>query len=68
MSHFGHINDMCTLTGLVTIVPIRCIWEAKNALMTLERPKTGIYILALHSTDDLVDLTNIAADAHLENL
>ena len=60
LSFFGEVYDMRTLTGLVTIITIRCIWKvAKNALMTLERPKTCIDILALHGADDLVDLTNI---------
>ena len=57
---FGLENDMSTLARLITVVTIGSIGHAKDALRTLQWPKSTINILTLKGANNLVDFPDIS--------
>ena len=57
---FGLDNDTSTLATLVSVVAIRSIRHAKDALRTLQRPKSAINVLNLNGRNNLVNFFHIS--------
>ena len=57
---FGLDNDTSSLATLVSVVAIRSIRHAKDALRTLQRPKSAINVLNLNGRNNLVNFFHIS--------